>query len=105
MCSSQLNKLVGEKLSGVHSTRLLAGLLGDVLVAARRIRELIATTAPPQQQQQQQQQQLGVVEGKGAAGGADGTASVVVKLLKLALDPLEQQVGWLLGLHVHVQQK
>jgi hypothetical protein len=48
----------------------LSGLLGDVLVAARRLGELLA--AP--------------------AAGANADAAVVVKLLKLALDPVEQQV-------------
>eukprot|EP00775_Hariotina_reticulata_P003991 gene3991-4243_t len=36
----KLNKLIKEKLAALHSTRLLAGLLSDVLVAVRRLREL-----------------------------------------------------------------
>jgi hypothetical protein len=70
-CCLQLNKSLREKLSALHTTLVLAGLLGDVLVAARRLRELLA--AP--------------------AAGANADAAAVVKLLKLALDPVEQQVG------------
>jgi hypothetical protein len=69
-CCLQLNKSLREKLSALHTTHVLAGLLGDVLVAARRLRELLA--AP--------------------AAGANADAAAVVKLLKLALDPVEQQV-------------
>jgi hypothetical protein len=65
----QLNKSLREKLSALHTTRVLAGLLGDVLVAARRLRELLS-----------------------AAAGSNSDAATVVKLLKLALDPVEQQV-------------
>jgi hypothetical protein len=75
----QLNKSLREKLSALHTTRVLAGLLGDVLVAARRLRELMAASIAP----------------AAAAAGGDGAgdAAVVLKLLKLALDPVEQQVS------------
>ncbi|KAF6263232.1 Golgi complex component 7-domain-containing protein [Scenedesmus sp. NREL 46B-D3] len=71
----KLNKSLRDKLAALHTTRVLAGLLGDVLVAARRLRELMAAPAAA------------------AAGGTSGdAAAAVVKLLKLALDPVEQQL-------------
>uniref|UniRef100_A0A383V7S2 Conserved oligomeric Golgi complex subunit 7 n=1 Tax=Tetradesmus obliquus TaxID=3088 RepID=A0A383V7S2_TETOB len=74
----KLNKSLREKLAALHSSRLLAGLLGDALLAARRLRELLAAAAPA-----------------AAAGDKDGSAdgAVVLKLLRLALEPVEQQIS------------
>ncbi|WIA41402.1 hypothetical protein OEZ86_004988 [Tetradesmus obliquus] len=74
----KLNKSLRERLAALHSSRLLAGLLGDALLAARRLRELLAAAAPTE----------------AAAGGKDGSAdgAVVLKLLRLALEPVEQQI-------------
>lgn len=69
-----------DKLSAPLSTRILAGLLGDVLVATKRLRELLAAALPP-------------TPGGGApAAAAGGDDAALVKLLKLVLDPIEQQV-------------
>ncbi|WIA21115.1 hypothetical protein OEZ85_005432 [Tetradesmus obliquus] len=75
----KLNKSLREKLAALHSSRLLAGLLGDALLAARRLRELLAAAAPA----------------AAAPGDKDGFAdgAVVLKLLRLALEPVEQQIS------------
>jgi len=72
----QLNKLVKEQLSSLPSTRLLAGLLADVVVAVRRLRELLAATAEPPP----------------AAATVNDDVTETVRLLKMVLEPLEQQV-------------
>lgn len=72
----QLNKLVKEQLTSLPSTRLLAGLLSDVVVAVRRLRELLAATAEP----------------PAAAATVNDDVTEAVRLLKMVLEPLEQQV-------------
>lgn len=78
----RLNKSIREKLVGVHSTQILGGLLGDVLVAAKHLRELLAAALPP-----------ATAPGRATAAAAGVPNETVVKLLKLVLEPVEQQVS------------